>query len=127
DLVFGLNQGAREAATVTEKRANKLAARNELLKTWWNVEMKEEPRMKLLVDKELEKKLSQSQILVQDMEAVVEYCEREQRGVLNPENDHITGHLKIQNMTYWAEYEVLPDGGFRLWNGYSHRMNLEGE
>lgn len=127
DLVFGLNQGAREAATVTEKRANKLAARNELLKTWWNEEVKEEPRMKLLVDKELEKKLSQFQILVQDMEAVVEYCEREQRGVLNPENDHITGHLKIQNMTYWAEYEVLPDGGFRLWNGYSHRMNLEGE
>ena len=30
-------------------------------------------------------------------------------------------------MTYWAEYEVLPDGGYKLWNGYSHRMNLEGE
>ena len=41
--------------------------------------------------------------------------------------DHRIGHLKIQHMTYWAEYEVLPDGGYKLWNGYSHRMNLEGE
>ena len=113
--------------TVTEKHDNKLAAKKELLENWWNEKVEEEPRMNLVVSRELEKKLSESQILVQDMEAVVEYCERELRGVVNPENGHITGHLKIQNMTYWAEYEVLPEGGCRLWNGYSHRMNLEGE
>ncbi|MBP3925875.1 MAG: NAD(P)-binding protein [Clostridium sp.] len=127
DLLFGLNGGTREPATVTEKHNNKLAAKKELLKTYWKETMEEEPRMNLIVEKDLEKKLSESQILVQDMEAVVEYCERELRGVVNPENGHITGHLKIQNMTYWAEYEVLADGGYRLWNGYSHRMNLEGE
>lgn len=127
DLLFGLNDGTREPVTVTGKHNNKLAAKKELLETWWNETVEEEPRMNLIVEKELEKKLSESQILVQDMEAVVAYCERELRGVINPENGHITGHLKIQNMTYWAEYEVLPDGGYRLWNGYSHRMNLEGE
>lgn len=127
DLLFDLNQGTREPVTVTEKHDNRLAAKKELLETWWNETKEEAPRMNLMVDRELEKKLSESQILVQDMEAVVEYCERELRGVVNPENGHITGHLKIQNMTYWAEYEVLPDGGYRLWNGYSHRMNLEGE
>lgn len=83
--------------------------------------------MKLMVEKELEKKLSVNQILVSDMEEVVEYCEREGRGVLDPETGRTTGHLKIQNMTYWAEYETLPDGGYKLWNGYAHRMNLEGE
>ena len=57
----------------------------------------------------------------------MEHCEREDRGIIDPETGHRIGHLKIQHMTYWAEYEVLPDGGYKLWNGYSHRMNLEGE
>ena len=83
--------------------------------------------MKLEVEKELERKLSASQILIEDMEQVIEHCEREDRGIIDPETGHRIGHLKIQLMTYWAEYEVLPDGGYKLWNGYSHRMNLEGE
>ena len=83
--------------------------------------------MQLEVTKELERKLSDSQILVQDMEEVIAHCEKEQAGALDPETGHVIGHLKIQNITYWAEYEALEGGGYRLWNGYSHRMNLEGE
>ena len=65
--------------------------------------------MKLEVEKELERKLSASQILIEDMEQVIEHCEREDRGIIDPETGHRIGHLKIQHMTYWAEYEVLPD------------------
>lgn len=83
--------------------------------------------MKLTVSKELEKKLSDSQILLEDMEQVIAFCEREGRGTVQPGSGRITGHLKIQNMTYWAEYETLEDGSFKLCNGYCHRMNLEGE
>ena len=83
--------------------------------------------MKLEVEKELERKLSAGQILNEDMEQVIEHCEREDRGIIDPETGHRIGHLKIQHMTYWAEYEVLPDGGYKLWNGYSHRMNLESD
>ena len=71
--------------------------------------------------------MSAGQILIEDMEQVIEHCEREDRGIIDPETGHRIGHLKIQHMTSWAEYEVLPDGGYKLWNGYSHRMNLEGE
>ena len=80
----------------------------------------------LVMDRELEQKLSDMYILVSDMEKVVEYCEKEQAGAVSSDG-HVTGHLKIGYMTYWAEYEALPDGRFRLWNGYAHRMNLEGE
>ena len=79
------------------------------------------------MDRELEKKLSDLYILIPEMENVVAHCEREQSGVIDPASGHIIGHLKIGYMTYWAEYEPLPDGRFRLWNGYAHRMNLEGE
>lgn len=127
DLLFGLNGTERPAGTVTERRNERLAAKRELLKTCWNETMEEEEGMNLLVEKELERKLSAEQILVSDMEQVVAHCEAENCGVLDPDNGHIIGHLKIMNMTYWAEYEVLKDGGFRLHNGYAHRMNLEGE
>ena len=127
DLLFGLNGAGRPAATVTERWHNRLAAKRELLKTYWNETIEEEKHMKLEVEKELERKLSAGQILIEDMEQVIEHCEREDRGIIDPETGHRIGHLKIQHMTYWAEYEVLPDGGYKLWNGYSHRMNLEGE
>ncbi|MGI6054621.1 MAG: pyridine nucleotide-disulfide oxidoreductase/dicluster-binding protein [Clostridium sp.] len=127
DLLFGLNSVERPSATVTERRENRLKARKELLETWWHETVEEESHMDLKVEKELERKLSDSQILISDMEEVITFCERENRGATDPETGHVIGHLKIQNMTYWAEYEVLPEGGYRLWNGYAHRMNLEGE
>lgn len=127
DLIFGINGDRRPACTVTEKREQRLLAKKSLLETFWHETMEEEPHMNLIVDKDLERKLSESQILVSDMEQVIEYCEKEERGVLDPETNRMVGHLKIQNITYWAEYEALPEGGFKLWNGYSHRMKLEGE
>ena len=83
--------------------------------------------MKLEIDAELERRLSERYILNSDMEEVVACCEREGRGVRNAETGRITGHKKLGNMTYWAEYETLEDGTCRLWNGYAHRMNLEKE
>ena len=128
DLVFGRTDRRRETPTVTQRWENRRQLRADLLRTYWGEETprKERP-MVLLADKELEKKLSEQRILLSDMEQVVAFCEENRSGALNPADGHITGHLKIQHMTYWAEYESLPDGSFRLYNGYAHRMQLEGE
>ena len=46
--------------------------------------------------------------------------------LVDPESGHFFGHLKIKNMTYWAEY--LPAGdGYELFSAYCHRMCLEAE
>lgn len=127
DLVFGLNGDSRIPPTVTERRKQRLKAKKELLEAYWHEKTEEAEEMNLLVDEALERKLSRSQILISDMEQVIAYCQSGGCGVLNPETGRISGHLKIQNMTYWAEYEALPDGGYQLFNGYAHRMNLEGE
>ena len=76
---------------------------NKLLKTHWNETIEEETHMKLEVEKELERKLSAGQILIEDMEQVIEHCEREDRGIIDPETGHRIGHLKIQHMTYWCQ------------------------
>ena len=127
DLLFDLNDENREMLTVSKKRDNRRAAKRAVLKEFWNEELPMEERIDLEIGAELEKKMSMRQILNEDMEKVVEYLEKEQRGVLDPETGTITGHLKIGNMTYWAEYIKKPEGGFVLVNGYAHRMNLEGE
>ncbi len=127
DWLFGINGNRRPPSTVTERRNRRLEAKKWLLEHYWQETVKEGPHMQLEVTKDLERKLSESQILVQDMEDVIAHCEKEGCGAVDPETGHIIGHHRIQHITYWAEYEVLPDGGYRLWNGYSHRMNLEGE
>ena len=128
DLVFGLSGTRRPLPTLSERWENRRRVKEKLLQRFWGEKPgREEKTMKLLVEKTLERKLDEQQILISDMEQVVEACEREMRGVLDPATGRITGHKKIQNMTYWAVYEPLEGGAFRLINGYAHRMNLEGE
>ncbi len=128
DLAFGRTNARRENPTVTRRWENRRQTVHDLLSRWWGENLPgEDKKMVLHVSEELEKKLSEQHILISDMEEVVAWCEKECAGVLNPENGHITGHHKWMHMTYWAEYEPLADGSFRLWNGYAHRMNLEGE
>ena len=104
DIVFGINGNRRPLSTVTERQQRRLEAKKWLLENYWHEKTEEEVGMKLLVDKELERKLSESQILISDMEQVIGHCEKEGCGSLDPETGHVTGHLKIQNITYWAEY-----------------------
>ena len=135
DLAFGRTDRRRETPTLTGRWENRRHLREVLAEKYAAAaggdpeteSRKEMSKMKLLAEKELEKKLSDQYILISDMEEVVAYCEENGCGVWNPATGHITGHKKLGHMTYWAEYESLPDGTFRLWNGYAHRMNLEGE
>ena len=121
DILFGLHDETRPAPTVTARRKNRLVLVNDML----GEETKEE--VKLIVSPELEKKLSDMHILISDMEEVVESLEAEGRGIVSKETGYVTGHKKIQNMTYWAVYEPVPGGTPVLHGGYAHRMNLEGE
>ena len=48
--------------------------------------------MKLEVEKELERQIvSRVRILIEDMEQVIEHCEREDRGIIDPETGHRIG------------------------------------
>lgn len=47
DLLFGLNGAGRPAATVTERWHNRLAAKRELLKTYWNETIEEETHIEI--------------------------------------------------------------------------------
>ena len=82
--------------------------------------------MKLKMSEELKQRMSDDLILESDIAQVIRHCEEDDAKLVDPESGHFFGHLKIKNMTYWAEY--LPAGdGYELFSAYCHRMCLEAE
>jgi hypothetical protein len=127
DVLFGLHDAGRLPPTVTERRNNRVSLRHQLLREHWrgDVEMEHgKNKISLRMAPELREKLSNEMILETDIEAVIEHCEITGRKILDPDSGHFTGHLKVGNMTYWAEYFPVAEG-FELVNAYGHRMSIE--
>ena len=125
DLLFGLHGPDRPAPRLTERWENRRKLCRTLAEEYLGIRGEERKRViDLVIGEELKERLSRDMILEEDMEEVVAWCEAEGRKLLV--DGHFLGHKKIQNMTFWAEY--APEGdGFRLLNGYAHRMCLEEE
>ena len=128
DLLLGINDAERLPPTLSERRAH----RRELKKTLADAcgvpyeSGKETPNMQLFMTRETAEKLSRDLILDEDIETLIRYCEHEQQYLLDEETDHRIGHLRRGYITYWAEY-APEDDGWRLYNAYSHRMQLKND
>lgn len=129
DILFGLNGSGHVPPTITERRLNRIRLKNNVLNEFWREEAKMEHKesgIVLYMTPELRQKLNDELILETDIEAVIGHCESSGRKVRDAGSGHYTGHLQIGNMTCWAEYSPK-DGGFELFNAYSHRMSIEEE
>ncbi len=126
DLLYGINREQRSAPTVTVRRENREALKADLLYEYEGISPSERTKMKLYMDAEVRQGLSDDLILEDDVAAVIEHCETEDRKIMDSGTGHFTGHLKIGHMTYWAEYAPAGDG-FELFHAYAHRMCLEAE
>jgi len=129
DVVFGLNGSEHIPPSLTERRQNRIRLKSQVLKEFWREEEKIEHGRSCIIlymSPELKRKLNTDMILENDVEAVIMHCESSGRKLKDTESGHYAGHLQIGNMTCWVEY--LPkDGGFELFNAYSHRMSIEEE
>ena len=126
DLLFGIRDGSRPAPTATERWENRLKLKDELQYTFLGITPPRREKMKLKMSEELKQRMSDDLILESDIAQVIRHCEEDDAKLVDPESGHFFGHLKIKNMTYWAEY--LPAGdGYELFSAYCHRMCLEAE
>lgn len=81
----------------------------------------------LLITPELLEKMDRGYLLREDVEAVVETCERTGRSLTNPKTGTRVGHAQVGRMTVWVEYRNL-ENCRELVNVYAHRMQiLEGK
>lgn len=128
DLLLGINDAERLPPTLSERREH----RRELKRTLSHIcglpydTGKEPSRMNLLMTREVAEKLSRDLILDEDIEALIRYCEQAQQFLLDEQTGHRIGHLRRSYITYWAEY-ALENGSWRLYNAYSHRMQLKND
>ncbi len=127
DILFGLHDSGRPAPTYTERRVNRVKLRNQVLQEFWKDEAVMETKRSsigLSMDPNVRQKLNDEMILETEIETVIEYCEANGKKIIDPASRHFIGHLKIGNLTYWAEY--LPvNNGYVLFNAYSHRMSID--
>lgn len=77
----------------------------------------------LLISPELLDKMNQAYLLREDVEAVVDACERTGQSLTNPDTGTRIGHAMAGRLTIWAEYRNL-ENCRELVNVYAHRMQI---
>lgn len=126
ELFFGRTE-AKKLPTVSLRRDNRVLLKSQALREFWGEEMKEKQEtfaIHLIVSDEMEEKLNKQRILKEEILNVIDFCQRTGRTIYNTQTDTYSGYRQIGNMTFWAEYRVLPEG-IELVNAYSHRMKIE--
>lgn len=81
--------------------------------------------IRLSIAEDVQAKLEQRLILIEDIQRVIEYAERTRRRLLNRQTGHYLAYYKPTTVTYWVEYMPAEDG-FTIFNAYSHRMEVPG-
>lgn len=127
DILFGIHGSDRTPPTITQRRNNRVALKNQLLRELWKDEVRMESpdsERKICISAQLKQKLNDEMILENEIEAVIKHCESSGRKIFHPGSGHYSGHLQIGPVTYWVEYALTSDG-IDLIHAYSHRMSIE--
>jgi hypothetical protein len=118
----------RRGPGYSQRHENRARLKRKLLKEVWSEPMDEKKShysIQLLIDDDVQERLEQRLILVEDIQQVIEYAEQTGRKLLNRTNGHFLAYFKPNSVTYWVEY--LPqDDAYIIFNAYSHRMEVPG-
>jgi len=117
----------RKPPTRTERRHNRKMIKSDVLEKYWGEKMLHEKKsyetIQLNISDKLKEKMDYELILEEEVQSVIEFCEREGIRAFDPQSGHYTAHQRIGIITYWIEY--LPNGNqFDIYSVYSHRMQI---
>jgi NADPH-dependent glutamate synthase beta subunit-like oxidoreductase len=130
DLIYGEADAAAPAKRgpgYSERRENRVRLKNKLLKNFWGDKPVEEKSsfeaIKLIIPATVNEVMEDRLILEEDIQKVIEYAEKTGNKILIRNTGHYLAYYRPVSVTYWVEY--LPrDGGFMIYNTYSHRMEI---
>lgn len=115
------------APTATQSRDNRRWLKKQLLLQYHPEEARSmeasQTGAPLLISPELLEKMNLSYLLREDVELVVETCERTGTYLINEETGTRLGHAMAGRLTIWAEYRNL-ENCRELVNVYAHRMQI---
>ena len=128
DILFDIDpEGIRPQPDVTERRINRTKLKKLLLEEIWKEETEMEPYEKkydLIMSAEVRDKVNRLRILDEDIRVVIDNAEATGRRTFDPETGHYRAYKEIGYITCWAEYAPA-EGGYEIFNVYTHRMKIE--
>jgi hypothetical protein len=132
DLLLEAEPGSRALRAgpgYSQRHENRARLKRKLLKELWGEEMRElqeYDKVTLNIPAEVQSRLEERLILVEDIQQVIAHAESTGKKLVNPQTGHFLAYHRPGNVTYWVEYSPAPKGhGFAIHNAYSHRMLVE--
>ena len=113
----------------SQRRDNRERLRRELLADIWH---ERDPRMEahraiqVHMSPEIRRRIEERRILTEDLQQVIHQAEAAHLGLVHPDTGRIRAALKSGHVTFWVEYAPAGDGGYEIFNAYSHRMEVVG-
>ncbi len=121
-------QAARRGPSWSQRHENRARLKRKLLKDVWGEDMADQAAyeaIQLIISDEVQARLEQRLILIEDVQRVLVYAQRTGRKLFNRETGRYLAYFKPTAVTYWVEY--VPQGeAFVIFNAYSHRMIVPG-
>ncbi len=119
------NRKSHSRLSLTQRRKNKENTKKALLKEFWQLDEKENPKkIKLVISDELVEKMDALLIHEENLSACILYAEENGSKIFNNERKSYTAHLLQGIITFWVEYQKNSDGSFSVLNAYKHRMSI---
>lgn len=130
DIIWGqdtVNQALKKGADISQKEANRIKLKRDLLKKYWHEEMPVLPNdIKLMISDPVREILEERLITDDTIRQVIAAAEAANKRLIRPTDGHYIISHKPGIITYWVEY--LPkDGYYEIFNAYSHRIRILGD
>ena len=129
DLIFETPRdeaALRKGPVYSQRHENRVRLKNAMLREWWGETMAEAQgyqTLRLKISDEVQQRMEERLILVEDLQQVIDYSERTGSRLLNRNTGHFLAYYKPASVTYWVEYSIAGDE-FIVYNAYSHRMEI---
>ncbi|MBV7274043.1 NAD(P)-binding protein [Clostridium sp. PL3] len=129
DLMYGesLEEASlRKAPTLSKRHENRTRVKINLLKNFWNEEsenLKIDYDLKINISDNVQNQMEDRLILLGDIEKALFNAKTNKERFFNPQSSHYLTRMRIDNVTYWVEYEDKDDE-LLVHSVYTHRMEV---
>lgn len=129
DIIYGADElrEPKKMPTLSERQNNRKLLKQQLLKEIWGETvdaMQEDLDFEVSLSEDVVALMEERFILKTDIEKVIDNSRKTGERFQNPNTGHYLAKLRLQNVTYWVEYEEAELNQVNVISVYSHRMEV---
>ncbi|MFH1982355.1 MAG: pyridine nucleotide-disulfide oxidoreductase/dicluster-binding protein [Pseudomonadota bacterium] len=112
----------------SRRQENRARLKARLLESLWgevSEENRDHPPVTVKISPEVAERLDKRRVLIDDLKQVIAHAEASGERFFHSESGHYIAAHTPYKVTFWVEYAPV-DGGFAVYNAYTHRMAVLG-